>query len=177
MPSTYLPVNEAAMVQPLISLPRQSFQTHPANDFLPSDQNSQTREPEVACASIANEERKPRALIVDDVEDVTDMLAVFFTLAGYEVVTENSAPAAIATAQSSQFDVVISDIGMPEMNGYQLAQALRAMPGYGAIPLIAVTGFSMYDDRERSLRSGFNAHLTKPLDPNILVELIERMRG
>jgi CheY-like chemotaxis protein len=177
MQSTYLPVTEAAMSRPLISALRQSFQTHPADHSQPPEQNRQSREPELAGASITNDERKPRALIVDDIVDVTDMLSVFFTLAGYEAVTENSAAAAIATAQSTQFDVVISDIGMPEMNGYQLAQALRSLPGYGDIPLIAVTGFSMYDDRERSLRAGFNAHLTKPLDPNILIDLIEQMRS
>jgi CheY-like chemotaxis protein len=124
-----------------------------------------------------DEQRKPVALVVDDVADVTEMLSVFLTLAGYEVVTAHSAPTAIAEAQSKRFDVVISDIGMPQMNGYELAQALRALPGYEEVPLVAVTGFSMYDDRERSLRSGFNAHLTKPIDPNVLFQLIERLRG
>lgn len=120
---------------------------------------------------------KPKALIVDDVADVTEMLAVFLGLAGYEVVTAHSASEAIVEAESRHFDVVISDIGMPLMNGYELAERLRSIPGYEAVPLVAVTGFSMYDDRERSLRSGFNAHLTKPIDPNVLFQLIERLRG
>jgi CheY-like chemotaxis protein len=54
---------------------------------------------------------------------------------------------------------------------------LRALPEYAAVPMIAVTGFSMYDDRERSLQSGFNAHVTKPIDPVFLFELIEQLRG
>jgi CheY-like chemotaxis protein len=120
---------------------------------------------------------KPTALIVDDVVDVTEMLSVFLSLAGYRVVTARSASAAIEAARSQQFDVVISDIGMPHMNGYELAQTLRAIPGYETVPMVAVTGFSMYDDRERSLRSGFNAHLTKPIDPNVLFQIIERLRG
>lgn|SRR5215813_1334933 len=120
---------------------------------------------------------KPKALIVDDVEDVTEMLSVFLHHAGFDVTTAGSAPAAIAAAQAKQFDVIVSDIGMPEMNGYQLAEALRKLPGYSSIPMIAVTGFSMYDDKQRSLRSGFDAHLTKPIDPVNLFELIEQLRG
>ena len=120
---------------------------------------------------------KPVALVVDDMVDVTDMLTVFLSMAGYEVVPAYSASAAIEVARARRFDVVISDIGMPQMNGYELAQALRAMPGYESVPLVAVTGFSMYDDRERSLSSGFNAHLTKPIDPNVLFQLIERLRS
>jgi len=104
------------------------------------------------------------------------MLSVFLTHAGYEVVTANSARAAIEAAEQARFDVIISDIGMPRMNGYQLAQILRARPDYRSVPMIAVTGFSMYDDRERSLSSGFNAHVTKPIDPVSLFELIEQLR-
>lgn len=121
--------------------------------------------------------QKPLALIVDDVADVTEMLAVFLSLAGYDVVTADSAPEAIQHANTQRFDVVISDIGMPEMNGYELARSIRTIPGYESIPLIAVTGFSMYDDRERSMNAGFNAHLTKPIDRNVLFQLIERLRG
>jgi two-component system CheB/CheR fusion protein len=127
-------------------------------------------------AKVLSEPRaKRKALVVDDVFDVTEMLSVLLTYAGYTVVTAASARAAIAAAQSQQFDVVISDIGMPEMNGYELAQALRAMPGYANIPLVAVTGYSMFDDRQRSLSSGFNAHMTKPIDPRALLDLIDKL--
>lgn len=116
-----------------------------------------------------------RALIVDDVSDVTEMLAVLLTHAGYDVSTASRAKDAIALARERQFDVVISDIGMPEMNGYQLAEALRAMPGYEAVPMVAVTGYSMFDDRGRSLTAGFTEHVTKPIDPRALLELIEQL--
>jgi len=131
----------------------------------------------VAGQSLRTPEGKPKALVVDDVADVTDMLSIFLGLAGYEVITAHSAVSAIAEAQTQQFDVVISDIGMPQMNGYELAEKLRTLPGYEDVPLVAVTGFSMYDDRERSMQSGFNAHLTKPIDPNVLFQLIERLRS
>jgi CheY-like chemotaxis protein len=116
-----------------------------------------------------------RALVVDDVSDVTDMLSMLMTHAGYDVSTASSAPAAIELAREHQFDIVISDIGMPEMNGYQLARALRALPAYETVPLVAVTGYSMFDDRTRSLDSGFNEHVTKPIDPRAFLELIEQL--
>lgn len=115
------------------------------------------------------------ALVVDDVADVTEMLQVLLSHAGYHVVTAPSAKAALQAANERQFDVIISDIGMPEMNGYQLAEALRLLPGYQTVPLVAVTGYSMFDDRERSLKAGFNAHMTKPIDPRALLDLIEQL--
>lgn len=120
------------------------------------------------------QERKS-ALVVDDVADVTEMLAVVLTHAGYAVVTAASALAALKAAGERQFDVVISDIGMPEMNGYQLAREMRLMPGYETVPMVAVTGYSMFDDKERSTKAGFNAHMTKPIDPRALLDLIEQL--
>ena len=115
------------------------------------------------------------ALVVDDVADVTEMLAVVLTHAGYSVVTAASAPAALKAARERQFDVIISDIGMPEMNGYQLAREVRQLPGYQTVPMVAVTGYSMFDDKERSTNAGFNAHMTKPIDPRALLDLIEQL--
>ena len=115
------------------------------------------------------------ALVVDDVADVTEMLSMLMTHAGYNVSTASSAPAAIELAREHQFDIVISDIGMPEMNGYQLARTLRTLPGYETVPMVAVTGYSMFDDRARSLDSGFNETLTKPIDPRAFLELIEQL--
>ncbi len=115
------------------------------------------------------------ALVVDDVADVTEMLAVVLTHAGYSVVTAASAPAALNAARERQFDVIISDIGMPEMNGYQLAREMRTLPGYETVPMVAVTGYSMFDDKERSTNAGFNAHMTKPIDPRALLELIDQL--
>lgn len=115
------------------------------------------------------------ALVVDDVADVTELLAVLLTHAGYSVVTAPSARAALEAASKQHFDVIISDIGMPEMNGYQLAREMRQIPGYENVPMVAVTGYSMFDDRQRSLNAGFNAHLTKPIVPRVLLDLIEQL--
>jgi len=120
---------------------------------------------------------KPRVLVVDDVNDVTEMIGLFLKHAGYEVSTADSARAALRLAGERAFDLIISDIGMPAMNGYELAESLRSMPDYREIPLIAVTGYTEYDDRGRSLRAGFNAHMTKPIDPSQLLNLMNELLG
>src|SRR3982750_4042142 len=126
-------------------------------------------------ASAEEKKAKPRALVVDDAPDVTEMIAMFLEHAGYDAVMAFSAPEALETVRQERFDVIVSDIGMPGMNGYDLAVALRAMPEYSTVPMIAVTGFSMYDDRGRALESGFNAHMTKPINPMKLLELIKSL--
>jgi two-component system CheB/CheR fusion protein len=116
-------------------------------------------------------------LVVDDVADVTEMIALFLKHAGYTVTTANSAKSALDLAVSQTFDLIISDIGMPEMNGYELAESLRTLNDYQATPLIAVTGYTEYDDRGRSLRAGFDAHLTKPINPSHLLDLVSKFIG
>lgn len=146
-----------------------------SSQFLPSrGQHPASQTPHTQSSS-GESEKGRSALVVDDVSDVTEMLSVLLTHAGYEVSTASRAQDAIALAREFQFDIVISDIGMPEMNGYELAAALRLLPGYEAVPMIAVTGYSMFDDRNRSLTAGFNEHVTKPIDPRAFLELIEQL--
>jgi len=148
---------------------------HSLTQFL-SNQANHSAEHSQDAEVLRSEPRERRsALVVDDVADVTEMLAVVLTHAGYSVVTAASAPAALKAARERQFDVIISDIGMPEMNGYQLAREMRMMPGYETVPMVAVTGYSMFDDKERSTKAGFNAHMTKPIDPRALLDLIEQL--
>jgi CheY-like chemotaxis protein len=146
-----------------------------SNQFLPTrggraESAAPDRQP-----SITNNKKQRWALVVDDVSDVTEMLSVLMTHAGYDVSTASSALDAIALAREHHFDVIISDIGMPEMNGYELAEALRLLPGYETVPMVAVTGYSMFDDRNRSLTAGFNEHVTKPIDPRAFLDLIEQL--
>jgi CheY-like chemotaxis protein len=120
---------------------------------------------------------KRSVLVVDDVPDVTEMIGLFLKHAGYEVALADSATVALRLANEKAFDLIISDIGMPEMNGYELAETLRRRSEYQGIPIIAVTGYSEYDDRGRALRAGFNAHLTKPIDPSELLLLMNELLG
>jgi two-component system, chemotaxis family, CheB/CheR fusion protein len=116
------------------------------------------------------------ALVVDDNPDITEMLAAVLRHAGYTVVTAHSARDALEMALARHFDVVVSDIGMPGMTGHELAGALRALPEYRAVPMVAVTGFDMYDDEARSEDAGFSAHLRKPVDPLSLTRAIHGIR-
>ena len=145
--------------------------------FLFSSEVGPTGNPTAVSGAPETIKRKARALVVDDAPDVTEMLSVLLEHAGYDVVMKFNAFTALEAVQSERFDVIVSDIGMPGMNGYQLAKAVRALPGYDAVPMVAVTGFSAYDDRGRALQAGFNAHLTKPISPSALLELIERLRN
>ncbi len=148
--------------------PNQAFGRGPSKTFAPrksAKRKQSSRGP------------KHRVLIVDDVPDVTEMIGLFLKHAGYEVATADSAAAALRLANERVFDIIISDIGMPEMNGYDLAKSLRGRAEYQGIPIIAVTGYSEYDDRGRALQSGFNAHLTKPIDPSELLRLINELLG
>ena len=148
---------------------------HILSQFLPN-QSSHLNELAPDPDLLNNEpQQRKTALVVDDVADVTEMLAVVLTHAGYSVVTAASAPAALRAARERHFDVIISDIGMPEMNGYQLAREVRLLPGYATVPMVAVTGYSMFDDKERSTNAGFNAHMTKPIDPRALLDLIDQL--
>jgi two-component system, chemotaxis family, CheB/CheR fusion protein len=122
------------------------------------------------------EKRQLRILVVDDAPDVLEMFDMMLRLSGYEVEASASAIEALEKASGAQFDVIVSDIGMPYMNGYELARRLRALPGYASVPMIAVTGFARYNDREQALESGFNAHLSKPVNPITLLDLIEQFR-
>ena len=162
-------------LQSLSSLRCNPVQNHLSNQLLPfRDQQSVFPTPDKHSSAQMSEVHR-WALVVDDVADVTEMLSVLMSHAGYDVSTASSAQEAIALAREHQFDLVISDIGMPEMNGYQLAQTLRSLPGYDSVPMVAVTGYSMFDDRSRSLTSGFNEHVTKPIDPRAFLELIEQL--
>ena len=123
----------------------------------------------------ADKVQRGAVLIVDDVPDVTEMIALLLKHAGYDVSTADSAKSALRLARKKNYDLVISDIGMPEMNGYELAGALRALNNYSNTPMIAVTGYSEYDDRGRAVKAGFNVHLTKPIEPAHLLTLMSEL--
>lgn len=148
----------------------------PSSHFTSDSKGASDAEAATVANDSAKKMDKPRALVVDDAPDVTEMIAMFLQHVGYEAVMAFSASEALEAAQRDHFEVIVSDIGMPGMNGYDLAVALRALPDYSDVPMIAVTGFSMYDDRGRALASGFNAHMTKPINPMALLDLIKSLR-
>jgi len=125
--------------------------------------------------SLPRNEDECSVLIVDDAPDITLMLACFLEKAGYRVRPVFSAGEALDAVRNERFDVIISDIGLPGMDGYELAKALRALGEYRSTPLIAVTGFAEYSDQRNAFDAGFDAHLTKPVDPAELIKLMGQL--
>jgi len=118
-----------------------------------------------------------RALVVDDNDDIAEMLAMLLRRNGYETETASSAFEALAKVHGSDFFcVIISDIAMPGMNGYELARKLRTLPECKNAVMISVTGLSIHGDRERALAAGFDEHIVKPVGALSLVATINRLR-
>jgi len=103
-------------------------------------------------------------LIVDDNEDAANSLAMVLKLGGHETAAVYSAAEALTHAVSFRPDVVLLDIGLPGMSGYEVAQKLRELPGLRDVRLVAVTGYGRSDDRLRARDAGFDDHLTKPVE-------------
>lgn len=113
-----------------------------------------------------------RVLVVDDNQDALTMLADALSTVGYDVRTALDGPVALQAAESFKPDVAILDIGLPVMDGYELAERLRAPAGGREMKLIAVTGYGQTADRQRANRAGFHAHLVKPVPLNHLLEVL-----
>lgn len=109
-----------------------------------------------------------RVLIVDDNEDAANSLALILKLGGHEATSVYSAVDALQRAAAFKPDVVLLDIGLPDMDGYEVAQKMRELPGMRDIRLVAVTGYGRSDDRRRARDAGFDAHLTKPVEYAVL---------
>lgn len=109
-----------------------------------------------------------RVLVVDDVADAADLLAMVIQMQGHDVQVARSGPAAIELAATYRPDVVLLDLGMPDMDGYEVACRLRAQEGGERMTIIAVTGYGRDEDRERTRAAGFDHHMVKPLDEDAL---------
>jgi signal transduction histidine kinase/DNA-binding response OmpR family regulator len=124
------------------------------------------------------DERTPRRiLIVDDHPDVARSLARLLRLSGHEVKTALNGPDALAELADYRPQVVLLDIGLPGMDGYQVARAIRNHPGTESTLLIALTGYGQQEDFRRSQEAGFDRHVIKPVDPDALLSMISTSRG
>jgi CheY-like chemotaxis protein/two-component sensor histidine kinase len=113
-----------------------------------------------------------RILVADDNEDAANSLAMILEMSGHDVRVVHDGRAAVSVAHTFRPDTVLLDIGMPQLNGYEVAQALRQEPWGGGIWLIALTGWGQESDRRRAIDAGFDHHLTKPVDPDALESLL-----
>jgi PAS domain S-box-containing protein len=135
-----------------------------------------TGKPAPALAAEAAPARKRRILVADDNQDAADTLALMLSTSGDEVHTVYDGAAAAEAAFRYRPDIILLDIAMPKLNGYDVAQRIRAELGEGSSPLlIALTGFGAESDRERAQRAGFDAHLVKPVHFDQLAQLFTRL--
>jgi CheY-like chemotaxis protein len=115
-----------------------------------------------------------RVLIVDDNEDAANSLALILELGGHKTASVYTAVDALQRAAAFKPDVVLLDIGLPGMDGYEVAQKMRELPGLRNIRLVAVTGYGRSDDRLRARDAGFDDHLTKPVEFAVLERTLAR---
>jgi signal transduction histidine kinase/CheY-like chemotaxis protein len=118
-----------------------------------------------------------RALIVEDDADSREVLQLILTQAGATVTAASSVREALAAVANETVDVVVTDLGMPEQDGFSLIAQLRQNVGYASLPVIAVTGYARDEDRARALHSGFQAHVAKPVEAEQLCAAIASVVG
>jgi CheY-like chemotaxis protein/two-component sensor histidine kinase len=116
-----------------------------------------------------------RILIVDDNEDSAESLTMLLNLAGHKTHTAYDGLDAIEMAATFRPDLILLDIGLPKLNGYEVARKIREQPWGQAIVVVALTGWGQEEDRRRSRDAGFNHHLTKPVDPLALTRLLSSL--
>jgi CheY-like chemotaxis protein len=116
--------------------------------------------------------RRLRVLVVEDGDDAREMLQALLTLHGHEVVTAATGAEALAAFETFDADVVLLDIGLPDMDGYEVARRLRASDPTHAVRLVALTGYGQSEDENRAYQAGCDLHITKPVEPQSLARLL-----
>ncbi len=136
----------------------------------PAELSAASGEPVAEPAAAARPRR--RVLVVDDNVDACDSMAVLLRLDGHEVGTAYDGPGALAAAERLRPEVLLLDLGLPGLDGYAVARALRAEPTFDDLRIVAISGYGQPEDRERSRAAGIEEHLLKPVEPQRLRELV-----
>jgi len=113
-----------------------------------------------------------RVLVVDDNHDAVETLAMLLGLWGHDVRLAADGPSAVETAAAHRPDVVLLDISLPGMSGYEVAERLRANPELRETVLVAMTGYGQAEDKKETSEAGFTLHLVKPVEPDVLQKLL-----
>jgi CheY-like chemotaxis protein len=116
---------------------------------------------------------KPEILIIEDNEQNLYMLTFLLEKHGYRVIQARSGREGIEMACREKPDLILLDIQLPEMDGYEVARRLRKKAGCETLPIVAVTSYAMVGDRERILAAGCDGYIEKPIDPGTFVEQVE----
>jgi CheY-like chemotaxis protein len=128
-----------------------------------------SRQPSEAAGRVSS---RRKILVVDDNIDAAESLALVLRLCGHDVAIANDGPSALERANAFQPDVVLLDIGLPGMDGYEVAQRLRDRPGNSPLSLIALSGYGQEQDRRRAKEAGFHHHFLKPVEIEELFRVI-----
>lgn len=146
---------------------------------LPRQAGSPLPEACVGAAAAGADVAGLRVLVVDDEADAREVVARLLEGCGATVVTASSAAGALQALRGGAFDVLLSDLGMPDQDGYDLIRAVRALPDAegGAVPAAAFTAFTTDEDRDRALEAGFQYHLAKPVDAAELLAVTAGLGG
>jgi len=118
-----------------------------------------------------------RVLVVDDNVDAAQSLAQLLEAYGHDVRTAHTGPTAVTAARDYNADVVLLDIGLPELDGYEVAKRIQQLPTHKKTMLVAMTGYGNEADRERSQAAGFNHHLVKPADFGKVLEILAQVKA
>jgi PAS domain S-box-containing protein len=129
--------------------------------------------PQVAEFELPSGSQKRSVLVVDDNADSASSMAMLLRMVGHDVEVEHDGRAALARIAAAMPDIVLLDIGLPGMSGYEVAKHLRARPEGQGLRIFAMTGYGQEEDRKRSLEAGFDGHLVKPVMPAELFALID----
>jgi two-component system chemotaxis response regulator CheY len=116
-----------------------------------------------------------QVLIVDDSRSIRELLTSVLAGAGYKVTSANDGQEGLDTAQTSEFDLVITDINMPQMNGFELLKSLRQLPDYAFKPILILTTEFSQDMKMRGKEAGATGWMVKPFDPEKLIDIIKRI--
>jgi len=130
-----------------------------------------------AAARAGEESGRLRILVADDNQDNVDTWAALLALDGHDVRSAYSGTQAFSMAEQVRPDLALLDIGMPGMNGYELARRIRATDWGPEVVLVAVTGWGQAEDKRLASEAGFDRHLAKPVGPDALEPLVELVRA
>jgi CheY-like chemotaxis protein len=122
-----------------------------------------------------NDKSHYQVLVIDDNRDTADSLVMLLRLWGYKAWVAYDGPSALSLAEAHRPDVVLLDLGLPKMNGYEVARRLRDEVGLAKATFVAVTGYGQEPARELTKKAGFCQHLVKPVDPTLLKGLLDNL--
>ena len=120
-------------------------------------------------------EQTRRILVVDDSEDMRDLIQRLLERAGYRVVLAEDEQASLTQAKLHHPDLVLMDLSLPDMDGWEAVRHLRKMPEFGSTPIIAVTAHVSPREEERAMAAGCTAHIGKPFDTRVLLQEVARL--